>query len=298
MIKKHNLAIVGTGKIAHSFTAALNKVNQPISIVVGRELSKVKIFAKRFSVNNFSEELSSLSGFTGLIFLAVPDNEIETVAAQLAKVKLKWKSISVIHFSGSLTVKSLNVVEKLGAKTGSMHIMQSFPSIKVVSIVNSFAAIETNNLSLKKKLFTLAKSIKLNPFEIKTEQKSLYHLTGVFVSNFMVANIYLAESLFKKTGIKNVSFLELMKPIINATQENIFSSGIEKALSGPIERGDVKTIELHIKSLEKFGTLAEIEAFIILSIALLKMLKTKNQNLTKGQKTIEKLLNQKLKSLH
>lgn len=290
MTNKHNIAIIGTGKIAHSFCAALNKVNQPISIVIGRELSKAKSFAKRFAVNNFSEELSSLSGFTGLIFLAVPDSEIETVAAQLAKVKLKWKSISVIHFSGSLTVKSLNVVEKLGAKTGSMHIMQSFPSEKVVPIINSFAAIETNNPSLKKKLFTLAKSIKLNPFEIKTEQKALYHLTGVFVSNFMIANMYLAESLFKKTGIKNISFLELMKPIIKATQENIFSVGIEKALSGPIERGDVKTIELHIKRLKKEKASNELNAFKVLSLSLLTMIKTEKGSLTASQKEIERML--------
>jgi predicted short-subunit dehydrogenase-like oxidoreductase (DUF2520 family) len=290
MTNKNNIAIIGTGKIAHSFTAALNKVNQPISIVVGREFNKAKSISKRFSVANFSESLSSLSGFTGLIFLAVPDSEIETVAAQLAKVKLKWKSISVIHFSGSLTVKCLNVVEKLGAKTGSMHIMQSFPSKKVVSIANSFAAIEANSLSLQKKLFTLAKSIKLNPFEIKTEQKSLYHLTGVFVSNFMVANIYLAESLFKKTGIKNVSFLELMKPIINATQKNIFSSGIEKALSGPIERGDVKTIELHIKRLKKEKAINELNAFKVLSLSLLRMLQTEKGSLTASQKEIERIL--------
>jgi predicted short-subunit dehydrogenase-like oxidoreductase (DUF2520 family) len=290
MTNKNNIAIIGTGKIAHSFTAALNKVNQPISITVGRELNKAKSFSKRFSVANFSESLSSLSGFTGLIFLAVPDSEIETVAAQLAKVKLKWKSISVTHFSGSLTVKCLNVVEKLGAKTGSMHIMQSFPSKKVVSIVNSFAAVETNSIPLKKKLFALAKSIKLNPFEIKTEQKSLYHLTGVFVSNFMVANIYLAESLFKKTGIKNVSFLELMKPIINATQKNIFSSGIEKALSGPIERGDVKTIELHIKRLKKEKAFNELNAFKVLSLSLLRMLQAEKGSLTASQKEIERIL--------
>jgi predicted short-subunit dehydrogenase-like oxidoreductase (DUF2520 family) len=290
MTNKHNIAIIGTGKIAHSFCAALNKAKLPISFVMGRELNKTKSFAKRFSIANFSNDLSALGGFTGLIFLAVPDSEIENIAKNLASLKLKWKNISVVHFSGSITVKALDILEKLGAKTGSLHIMQSFPSEKVVPIINSFAAIEINNLSLKKKLFTLAKSIKLNPFEIKTEQKSLYHLTGVFVSNFMIANMYLAESLFKKTGIKNIPFLELMKPIINATQENIFSVGIEKALSGPIERGDVKTIELHIKRLKKEKASNELNAFKVLSLSLLTMIKTEKGSLTASQKEIERML--------
>ncbi|MBX2974809.1 MAG: DUF2520 domain-containing protein [Ignavibacteriaceae bacterium] len=287
---KNQIAIVGTGKIAHSFSAALKTAGYSVSLVIGKSLIHAKKFAKKFSAELYSVELTSLEDFKGLIFLAVPDSAIKEIDKQLTKLNLKWKHISVVHFSGSLTVDELKNIGAKGGKTGSLHIMQSFPTTKIVDIKNSFSAIETRNLFLKRKLFSLAKELKLIPFEIKTEQKSLYHLTGIFVSNFMVANLYLAKKLFEKTSIRDVDFIDLIRPILITTQKNILSNGIENSISGPIERGDFRTIKSHINKLKKEKAFNELNAFLIMSKSILDMIRASAGGLTEGQLLIEKEL--------
>lgn len=287
---KNQIAIVGTGKIAHSFSDALKTAGYSVNLAIGKSLIHTKKFAKKFSAESYSIDLTSLEDFKGLIFLAVPDSAIKAIDKQLAKLNLKWKHISVVHFSGSLTVDELKNIETKGGKTGSLHIMQSFPTTKIVDLKNSYSAIETRNLTLKRKLFSLSEELKLIPFEIKTEQKSLYHLTGIFVSNFMVANLYLAKKLFEKTEIRDVDFIDLIRPLLITTQKNILTNGIENSISGPIERGDFRTIKSHINKLKKEKAFNELNAFMIMSKSILDMIRTSSGGLTEGQSLIEKEL--------
>lgn len=287
---RNQIAIVGTGKIAHSFSDALKTAGYSVNLAIGKSLINTKKFAKKFSAESYSIDLTSLEDFKGLIFLAVPDSAIKEIDKQFAKLNLKWKHISVVHFSGSLTVDELKNIETKGGKTGSLHIMQSFPTTKIVDLKNSYSAIETRNLTLKRKLFSLSEELKLIPFEIKTEQKSLYHLTGIFVSNFMVANLYLAKKLFEKTEIRDVDFIDLIRPLLITTQKNILTNGIENSISGPIERGDFRTIKSHINKLKKEKAFNELNAFMIMSKSILDMIRTSSGGLTEGQLLIEKEL--------
>ena len=70
-------------------------------------------------------------------------------------------------------------------------------------------------------------------------------------SNFLIShyNIILNVSKEIKTGIDDN--LDAFKPIVMTTIGNIFEQGPENALTGPFVRGDLKTIDTHLKYLKK-----------------------------------------------
>jgi predicted short-subunit dehydrogenase-like oxidoreductase (DUF2520 family) len=129
--------------------------------------------------------------------------------------------------------------------------MQTFPSKRCINIKGCYAAIETDNRKTEKILFAVANDTGLKPFKVGSNSKAFYHLAGVFASNFLAGNLVSAESVFKKTGNKNINFIEMISPILSATLLNIKKAGAVNALSGPVERGDIQTIKKHLSALKK-----------------------------------------------
>ncbi len=178
--------------------------------------------------------------------------------------------------------------------------MQTFPSKDILSIKNNFAAIETGNSTAAKKLSFVADKLNLLSFKVDGDKKALYHLAGVFSSNFFVGNIFSAHELFKKSEIIKINFNNLILPIINSTLHNIKKAGAENSLSGPVERGDLKTIQNHAATLKKHFKRSEDKTFIlnyfVQSLSLINLIKKSCWKLNNRQRKVEKFLLQELRS--
>ena len=300
--KKSNIAIVGAGKIAYSLTNALIKNNYKIKIIISSNPAPAAYLSKKFSINNYSDDLSELKTKIKVIFLSVPDNQIKTTANKLSNLNIKLHDSLFIHLSGAEDTSVLNSLKRKGALTASFHIMQTFPSKRIVNIENCYAAIETRNKFAEKFLFKLAADLKLKPFMLKSEDKPAYHLAGVFSSNFLAGNIYNTEKIFDiNKSQMNYNNFDLLFPIIKSTLKNINRLGSAKALSGPVERGDLMTIKKHVSVLKKLNDSDEMNeifiSYIIQSLNLLNLIKSKYNSLCKEHIELKKFLLDELKKL-
>src|SRR6185437_1456273 len=82
-------------------------------------------------------------------------------------------------------------------------------------------------------------------------QWHLYHAAAVFASNYHVTLIDAALELMQGAGLARGAALDALRPIVHATTENVLSSGPERALTGPILRGDAGTVRKHFQALER-----------------------------------------------
>ena len=301
--KKSNIAVIGAGKIAYSLVDALLKRNYKIKTIVSSNINSAKKLAEKFSITNYSNNLSGLNSQIKIFFLSIPDKQIKIVADRLANQNLNFHNSLFIHLSGAEDISNLNSLKKKGALTASFHIMQSFPSKRIVNIKNCFAAIETENKYAENFLLKLAEDLQLNPFKLKSKDKALYHLAGIFASNFLVGNIFNSERTFdiKKRNVNYDNF-DFLFPIIKTTLNNINKLGSSKALSGPIERGDLSTIRKHVSSLKKSKRNSEESngiylSYIIQSLNLLDVIKSKYGKLSEGHLQIREYLLSELKRL-
>ena len=294
-----NIAVIGAGKISYSLVNAIQKSKFNISIIVSQHLNSAKKLAHKFDIKKYSDHPNDIPSNCSLLLLAVPDNQIKIVAENLSGLKLNFKNSLFVHLSGAHDISLLNALKNKKAKAASFHIMQTFPTKKIVNIKNSFVAVEAENNKVKHVLFQFAESLGLNPFELKSENKALYHVAGVFASNFLVGNLFNSENLFKESNINKLNFYEMMQPIIFSTLRNIKKEGAVKALSGPVERGELVTIKGHLFDI-KYGNKNTFNKifymnYICQSLTLLDIVKNRYGHLNKKHLEVKKFLLQELK---
>lgn len=289
------IAIIGAGKIAHSLSSALNKAGFKIISIISKDIKSAKLLAHKINAGKFSNKISEVDPSANLIILSVPDDQIKKIASSLSRLNLRFDKKIFIHLSGVESLQALKPLAKVGGEIASLHIMQTFPSKKINNISGCWCAVETTNEITQKKLFALAKSIELNPFQIKSENKVLYHLAGVFASNFITGNLFSASELFSNAAEQDL-FLKVFRSISETAIANNFKEGILNSLSGPIERGDVSTIITHLKALKSIKDFNSgmkkilMKNYVHQSLTLLELIKRRDGKLSGQHLKIKKLL--------
>ena len=291
---KPKIAIIGAGKLAFSLVSALKKSGYDVQIVISRKLSSAKSPAKNFRIPHHSNSIKNIPEDVNVFFLTVPDGEIKKVADKLSMLRKNFDDCFCIHFSGVENITVLNSLKKKGCATGSLHIIRPFPSKKIVNIKNSPASIATKNKLALDFLIRLCKKLKLKTHRIASDEKVFHHLAAVHSSNFLVGNLFNAFSLISS---KNNVPKDILRKTTQSALDNVFKLSPAKALSGPIDRGDIYTIKKHLKALNaeisksKSNHLKLLKVnYIIQSLSLLEVVKSKYGRLTKNHRGIEKFL--------
>jgi predicted short-subunit dehydrogenase-like oxidoreductase (DUF2520 family) len=298
---KFNIAIIGAGRISYSLAYALIKAGYSVVSVISRNKKSAEELAKKFNINHYSDNLNEIPRQANTFLLSVPDAEIESAAKNLSEQKLNFKKSFFIHFSGTEDIRQLNLLKKKGARTASVHLMQAFPSKRIVKLQNVPAAIETSSEDDYKILKKFAVSLKLFPFKIDSKYKSYYHLAGVFSLNFLAGNLYISGEMLGLNNIDKLEYFNLLSSTLNSVIASIKKVGPANALSGPIDRGDLKTVVKHIEAIKKlcnkpggnyFGLM--LKNYIVQSMNLLYLVEKKYNHLEKSHQKIKELLVQEL----
>lgn len=185
-------------------------------------------------------------GSVRIVILAVPDDAIREVAGQLAASGAVGSGHVVLHLSGVLDRSALSSLSPAGAALGSLHPLRSFGSGEE-RLEGAFAAVEGDDRAVEEAV-NLARSIGLRPFRLATGKKALYHAGAVFAANFLVTLYSRAERLLGEAGITPGEAREALSGLMAGVVENVARRGVD-ALTGPVARGDVETVRLHLEVL-------------------------------------------------
>jgi len=290
-LTKRKIVLIGAGKIAYSLTSALQNSGYEIQCIISRRLNSAKSLANKFTITNYSTSFNKISPEIDIFFITVPDGEIKNVADKLSKVNRDFKQNICIHFSGVETISALSSLKKKGCVTGALHIIRPFSSKSIVDIKNSPASVEAEEKRAKSFLVQLCRKLKLKPHMINSDEKVFHHLAAVHSSNFLVGNLFNAFSLIDSKGDQSKAIL---KKTTQSALDNVFKLSPAKALSGPVDRGDVYAVKKHISELDrkikssKDHRLKLIRlGYIIQSLSLLEVVKSKYGKLDKKHKEIE-----------
>ncbi|NNG27949.1 MAG: DUF2520 domain-containing protein [Ignavibacteriaceae bacterium] len=296
------IAIIGAGKVAHSLVPALVKCSYNVVAIHSRSFLSAKKLAQKYSVKHPIDSLKEIPTSVRIFLLSVPDNEIKRTARKLSRLKINFTKSYFVHFSGVEDISVLRSLERKGAPTGSLHLMQTFPSKRITELKGVHAALETDDERAHKLLMKLSKNLQLKPFSIRSEDKVYYHLAGVLGSNFLAGNLYKSEKLLSLCGIDKKDTFEILKSTIFTTIDNTRKFGAAQALSGPVDRGDFITIKKHISALKKLKRVNNkkedsayfLRSYLIQSLQLLNLVEIKIGTLTEKHLKIKNLIMEEL----
>jgi predicted short-subunit dehydrogenase-like oxidoreductase (DUF2520 family) len=255
---KKKTSIVGAGKVGSTLALLFKENGFEIVSIISRTKESAKKLGKLVHCKNISASVKDISPQTEFLLLAVPDGVLKNVADEIAQsAKLNFKKIIVAHVSGVHSVEVLSSLKNKGANVAGFHPIQTFP--KNISIQQMKKNISNNivfGIECEKKLQPtmkqLAKKMYGKSVFITSELKPLYHLACVVSSSFSVTLLKVIEEIASHFPFAN-EWKRAFSPLLLSSITNALSTSPASALTGPIPRGDVKTVELHLNALQKFS---------------------------------------------
>ena len=179
-----------------------------------------------------------------IYLIASPDDQIASCCEQLVASGMVQPGVVVFHCSGALSSAVLAPAAACGALTASIHPVRSFASPEQValSFAGTWCGVEGDEaaLAILRLLFT---GIGAKLVDIDPAAKTVYHAAAVFACNYVVTLLDVAVQAYQHAGIPQDIAMQMMAPLVHKTVEQVFASGTAAALSGPIARGDMGTVE-------------------------------------------------------
>jgi predicted short-subunit dehydrogenase-like oxidoreductase (DUF2520 family) len=259
-MNKPSVSIIGPGNWGTSLARALRANGVPLhEVILGT--------ASRRSAAGYRKRarpvvlLDRAQLEADVLWLCVPDAAIAQVTGRLVRrVAARGSTLKgqiVVHSSGALGVSALRTAADAGASVGSVHPVMSFPTRTPVPLQGVPFGIEADAAS-RRVLNAIVRQIGGRPFAINASSKALYHAVGVLSSPLLVSHLVAAQQAAQLAGFSRSQARRLIEPIARATLDNVFLRGARKSFSGPIARGDVDTIRLHLQVLEPHPMLAGV----------------------------------------
>lgn len=227
--------------------------------------------AAQFTDTTCYENIEDFINNCNMIFLTVPDSQIEDVWHKVSKYNITGKIIS--HCSGAMSSKIFSDITMHGAFGYSIHPLcavsskeESYKTFDKVFFTVEGAADKLNNI------IDWLKSMGNPVTSIDGDNKVLYHASAVFASNLVIGLFGTACSLLEECGFNKADAEMALSGLFAGNCSNIVTQGMANALTGPVDRNDINTIEKHLAVLD--GDKREI--YTLLSKKLIDIAKNKN----------------------
>jgi predicted short-subunit dehydrogenase-like oxidoreductase (DUF2520 family) len=248
-----NVVIVGPGRMGLALGAALiqaQAVERLIFYGRGMEPPPHPIFEPGTFTAEYRIGPHPVPGGTTILILAVPDTALSEVAYDLSMTGPAPPGCAVFHLSGALSTEVLAPLHAVGYTVGSVHPLQAVadPWLSGDRLMGAAFAIagEPAAISAARRLVD---ALGGRPLLIPPARRPIYHAAAVVASNYFVALVAFAVRLMEQAGVSEGDAVPALLPLIRGTLDNLQQLGVPAALTGPVPRGDVDTIRLHLARL-------------------------------------------------
>lgn len=185
------------------------------------------------------------------VFLAVPDGAVPEMAHALAGQGEAPEGCVAFHLSGALPVEVLAPLHARGYAVGSFHPLQAFahPVSGAQRLRGSWVAVAGAPEAVAAAR-RLAAALEAGVLTVPEARRPLYHAAAVMASNFLPPLLDVAARLLERAGVPHDQALPALLPLVRGTLDNLAEHGPAAGLTGPVARGDLETVALHLRALE------------------------------------------------
>lgn len=250
MSEKPSLGFVGIGNVGLTLARLWYAAGYRVAAVYSQTAAKRAALAAETGADAV-ESAQAVIASADLTLLTVPDGVIEAVAQSIHLDDGAGKA--VIHTSGAHNAALLSSLAAQGMMTGSLHPAFPFASAHADpgALRGVVFAVEAEDDLLRGWLVDLARALNGIVLELAAADKAVYHSALVFASNYAVTLYAIAERLFMQLGVEREEAAQALLPLLAGTLDNLRQKGVPLALTGPLVRGDVRTVAAHLEALER-----------------------------------------------
>jgi predicted short-subunit dehydrogenase-like oxidoreductase (DUF2520 family) len=226
-----SVAFIGSGKVAGVISTILHENGIRILGISSRNELTGKELADKFQTE-FVEDFTSLKA--DLIVVSVNDDSIKTIVEQTNPTQ------KVVYTAGSIDLKHVN-----HPNCAVFYPLQTFTFGRNLKSNEIPILLESKEHDLKIALELFCSKLGFDFQYCNSEQRKKYHLSAVFLNNFMNHLAYVSKIELEEKGLH----WKLLLPLLKETCEKLLHSDLYEGQTGPARRGDLGVIQEHQKML-------------------------------------------------
>lgn len=235
-MNKVRVNIIGAGNVATHLSKALFAAGVEIVSVFSRDFINARALSYQFGAKAIDSVLDADPN-VDLNIVTIKDDAIEEVAEVLNK------KVPVVHTSGSASMHVFMGFDQYGV----LYPLQTFSKQRALDIASIPFLIEASSIEFESWLIEFCQQyLSEEAYRADSKKRGEIHLAAVFACNFTTQLLHESDVMLKRTTNLGLS---LLHPLIRETMEKTLELGPEVAMTGPAKRGDIATIEKHLKQL-------------------------------------------------
>ena len=243
--------VIGAGAVGTTLAGKLSRVGVPVLGLHGRR-SDLSVAASAASgVLGSSGDLPAMVSSSDVVIIAVRDTRIQEIAQRLLDEQRLRRAQVVLHTAGSRpAAEVLSALRPHVAGVGTLHPLIAVTDAPGVmeSLAGAAFGIEGDDEAVRRAR-RLVRLIGGRVLTLRPETMALYHAGAVTASNYVVALADVARSLLVAAGIPEEEAMPALLSLMSSAVRNLVELGLPSALTGPVARGDVESVEKHLESL-------------------------------------------------
>jgi nicotinate-nucleotide adenylyltransferase len=224
--------ILGLGRVGSSLMQSLRQCGY-------------RVFGWKRAEVSLSEWMEAHPPHDGDVFiLTVSDQAIIELAERLSA--LLNASHHLIHCAGMLPPVTISPV--LSSHTAVMHPIRSIAHKRTPLTQTHWGVF--GGAVVRERIEDMVEHLSGRMFAIDPIHQHLYHAAMVVVGNFPVALLNEAELIVREAGIDPIAVRGALLALLGSAHENLETYDTRAALTGPVARQDLATINEHLSALE------------------------------------------------
>jgi predicted short-subunit dehydrogenase-like oxidoreductase (DUF2520 family) len=243
--KDKKIVIIGTGKVGTAMGYLLKSAGYDVVAVAASSDTSVSSAIKYTGGKGYTDP-SKAAAEGECIFITTTDDVIKPVCDAITRDGAIGPGNIVVHMSGAGGLDLLESARASGAFVASIHPIQTFATIdSAIEIIPGTSFGITAQEEIKDWCFQIVKDLGGIPFLIAEKDKPLYHAAACIASNYLCTLMNIVVDIYQSIGLSREESIQAFWPLVLGTIKNIPIHGTAKALTGPIARGDTRTVEKH-----------------------------------------------------
>lgn len=264
------IGIIGAGRVGCSLGKYLSEAGIQAAGYYDSSKEAADSAAQFTSTKSYTD-IKELAAQSSLLFLTTPDGIILKVWETIRNLPLEHKIIC--HCSGAMPSNAFTGIKDTGAHGCSLHPMLPFSSrfSSYEQLKHSFFTIEGDDTAVQavSGLFTgLGNTV----CRIEGGCKPKYHAAASILSNQVAAVLDTGFRLLEECGFTRQEAVAASAQLVRQNVENILLNDCIQALTGPIERNDIQTVQKHLDCLSG----EDHRMYQILGLKLVQLAQKKN----------------------
>lgn len=241
------IVIVGPGRVGSAFGRRLVEAGDELVGFIGRDATST---AAAVSFAGHGMPLSTGDHQRGeVVVFCVGDGELESAIAELLAAAPPLGRSLWLHTSGCHGLEVFDAVVSQGARRGALHPASPFADAAsgYRQMVGQPAVLLSDENSAGS-LEHLASRLGMVAVHSAGGQRTLYHAACALAANGLVVLRGLVDDMFASSeALSPADSKRVADALMTAALNNASQVGATKALSGPIVRGDLATVNAHLE---------------------------------------------------